>query len=156
MKLLFETENAEFTIDEHLNEEITRLQLATEEAVQTIYKRQDALMAQLKEHKQKCFENYANMTSLKQKNKQLINEMDAFIHQQRGYMNQLQIDDNQLANANQCLLRLQEEVEKEHINHKKAIFNNRMPKFVSDEQPLIDELLGFLTFESVDSSQLVN
>ena len=53
------------------------------------------------------------MASLKQKNKQLINEMNAFVKQQRHYMNQLQIEDDRLVSANRRLLQLQEDVEKE-------------------------------------------
>ena len=154
-KLLFETENAEFTIDEYFNDQKARVQMASEQRIQEIHRCQDILMAQLKEQKQKCLNTYSNMESFKQKTKEFISEMNAFIRQQRDYMKQLQINDNELMTANDVLLKLQKEVDMKRLSVKKLIFNNELCNFLSDEPPVIDELLGSFTRESLDSSKKV-
>jgi len=152
-KLLFETENAEFIIDEYFNDQKARVQMASEQRIQEIHRCQDILMAQLKEQKQKCLNTYSNMESFKQKTKEFISEMNAFIRQQRDYMKQLQINDNELMTANDVLLKLQKEVDMKRLSVKKLIFNNELCNFLSDEPPVIDELLGSFTRESLDSSK---
>ena len=148
-KLLVEIESADqLHIDKHWDEQNKRIQSSFDNLIQELIKQKDILMQKVNELRLTCKESFKSM-SIKQQTKQVISKVNVFLDEQRNFLNQLQIDDQQILEANQRLDTLCEEVEKERINlteEKFKISETNLIEFKSREP--LEDLLGYFDFRA--------
>jgi len=143
-KLIFETENGEDLITEDCNELKRQVQLAKEERIEEINKHCDALFIKINIYEKTCKSRFKEKRDQKQKAYDLIKSVNDSIQQQREYLRQLMIDDNETIECNQKMDELKKQIEKERKNVKKSILGNQIIKFEANKTDIHEEILGKL------------
>ena len=110
----------------------------------------DALFLKIDTYEEICKSKYKDINESKQKVNELIKSANDSIQQQKAYLRQLTINDNEVMACNQKMDELKKQIEKERKNLKKNILNNQIMKFVANKTKTVEEFLGTLkqqTFE---------
>ena len=155
-KLLFEINNADYSIDEHFKEQERLVQLTTEEMVLEIFKRRDVLLQQLSDRRKVCLENSAKIEKFKKKANGIANQVSNQLEKDRAYLNQKHLDDNLTAASNDKLALLESQVEKQRREIKKKVFNEYLIQFKPLKQEADYELLGNFDLEQIDPKKSVS
>ncbi len=148
-KLVQEIENAdELNIDKHWDEQIIRIQSKFDTLIQDLITQKEILIKKVNELRVTCKESFKSM-SIKQQTNAVINKVGSFLDEQRNFLNQIQIDDEQILDSNKRLNMLTEEIEKERIHlteEKIKMSETNLIEFKSRETP--DDLLGYFDFKT--------
>ena len=154
-QLLFEMNDGQTAINDVCSEQIELIQVAKEKLIKNINEHIETLIQKVNDYKKECLDSYSNIDEAKKQTKKLIDKTNTFIRQQKDYLNQLKIDDDEIFKANQNLIKMRKKLEKERVNIKKALFNNRMITFENDLLP-VEDIMGTLYFKNIDLGKTVN
>ena len=158
-KLLLESEHFnESNFNKHWDEQNEHIQITFDYLIQELTRQKEALMIRVNELRMTCKDNFTDMSqNVSMQAKEIVNKVNNFIDEQRTFMNQIQIDDRQIADSNERVAALRIEVENEHANlanEKNKIQEKSLVKFKSREtsivEILIKDLLGYFDFESIN------
>ena len=152
--LEFESNNGRDVIINYFREERSLLQLEYEERIQKIDKFHEELLKQLDEKEQEQLRFFTEKNESFLNAKQKIEQANILVQEYKEYLNQMQLDQNELTSLNERLESLQNELEKERTKVKKEIFGDKLIRFQSEELPS-ENSLGFFYFEFVDSFKSV-
>ena len=112
----------------------------------------ESLIAKIKEYEQNCIEKYNELKESMHQAKELIKKVNDLIQQSKDYVNQLQIDDTEIATFNQKMQSLKMKLAEERRNVKSAMFNNQLMQFEMNETPASEEFLGCLEYKKINFS----
>ena len=155
-KLMFEIDNAEFSLDDHFKEQERLVQLAAEELVQEIYKRRDVLMKELSDHRKTCSQNCAKIEQFREKTNEIANQVNSQLEKEKVYLNQFQIEDKKINDSNEKLNLLISVVENQRFLIKNALFDNNLMQFMPVNRSRDEIILGSIDFEKIVQKKTVS
>ena len=126
-------ENGTDIITEYCNEQIRLIQLSTENRIEQINKLNYELIEYVKEYERSCIESYLNKNkpTIKEDINKIIQEANAFLNEKQAYLQQFQINDEEIKLFNKLSEDLQLAMNEKSKKLKSLIFNNKLIKFLS-------------------------
>jgi hypothetical protein len=153
VKLLWRNyENGIDIIKEHCNEQIRLIQLSTENKlhifnenkIEQIYKSSDNLIEFVEYDERQCIESYLNKyQSLKENINKMIKEANTFINEKQAYLQQYQIDDEEIKAFNKKSEDLQTDLNENLRKLKCLTFDHKIIKFLPNTKKLNKCELGY-------------
>jgi hypothetical protein len=148
--LKFESENGTDVIKEHCIEQLRRIQLATENKIEQIYKSNDKLVDQVKQYEKKCLQINSNKSeSIKEKINQIIDKTDLFINEKQAYLYQYKTNEEEIKTFNKTSEEFKAILEEEKIKLKSLIFNDEIIEFNINQDEIDECLLGNIDYEPI-------
>jgi uncharacterized small protein (DUF1192 family) len=120
----------------------------------------EMLMKKVEQLRTACKVSFVNTNQLvSSQTKEVISKVNSFIEEQRTFMNQIQIDDDQIAHSNHRITALRKEIERERANlisEKNKVLEKSLAKFKTHETSNIKDLLGYFDSEPLNDTNPLN
>jgi hypothetical protein len=159
--LLFETKNFnDSNFNKHWDDQKLGIQLTFENLIKELTQQKEMLMKKVEQHRTACKVSFVNTNQLvSSQTKEVISKVNSFIEEQRTFMNQIQIDDDQIAHSNHRITALRKEIERERANlisEKNKVLEKSLAKFKIHETSNIKDLLGYFDSEPLNDTNPLN
>ena len=142
--LSFSIKNGVEKIKEECIELRNQVQLATEEGVEQLNEQNHAMIKEINEFEKECIECYQSSKVNDEEAIKAAEELVSFHIEWNEYLNQAQINDKHIAEANEIATKLNEKAEKQKINLDSLIFNGSFRKYTRNQNKLDKSSLGLL------------
>ena len=143
-------------VKEHCLKLRNAISLEAQVRVKRIQEVEDELIQEVLEYENKCFQNELKKCDIDQ----FVKEMKDFHQEWSEYLKKYQINDAEMALANESASDLKSRFKKEMINFFEKAFNKRLMKFMKSEKNIDKEFLGNFCYdpfeEIVDFKILLN
>jgi hypothetical protein len=154
-KLNYDMNHGEDSIKEHCIELRRMIQLATEKKIQELIAKSELLIQRVHSYEQDTVEKYAKNTEYKKMLSTVVDEVNSFLKDQKRYLSQFIINENEIGFSNMKLEELRLKVE-ENLNIKKTLFDNRLMSFCINKTQVDESLIGNISFERIDTTLTVS
>lgn len=155
-ELTFDTDNGSDKIKQHCNELKRLVQLATENKIADLSDVNYALVKKIDEYEKECCEKYLNNKDKMPQIKDFLNDTRKFIREKRDYLEQFQIDDDEVVRASEKAIKVKASLEELVLNVKSALFDNKLMEFDLNKEKLDENILGQFHFNRLYSLKTVN
>lgn len=154
-KLNCDMHHGEDTIKEHCFELRRIIQLATEKKIQEIITSSSLLINRVDDYEQDTIDKYRKNFEFKKMLSDIIEKVNGFIKEQKSYLSQFVINENEIGLSNMKLDALKQKLE-ENLNIKKTLFNNRLMSFAMNTSPIDESIIGNISFDRIDTTLTVS
>ena len=154
-KLNYDMNHGEDSIKEHCIELRRIIQLATEKKIQELIAKSELLIQRVDSYEQETVEKYAKNNEFKKMLSSIIDEVNSFLKDQKRYLSQFVINENEIGFSNIKLEELRLKLE-ENLNIKKTLFDNQLMCFYANKRQIDESMVGSISFERIDTSLTVS
>lgn len=136
-------------VKEHCNEIRNKVQLATEEAILLINQFNEHLIDRVDEYENELIYLNTKNVELMEKFQKLIDEIDSFKIKTNEYLNEYNLNDDNLIKLNSNAIILNDKAEKEIKNLNNSILDDRVMSFKPNKEIIHESILGELKISKV-------
>ena len=148
----FDNETLIGKIKEHCMEQIRLIQLSTENKIEQINKLNDELIQKVTDYETKCIESLLkkNESVITEQMTKLIDESNLLLKEAEVYLEQLKINDEEMKQFNKKSEEMQLKLNKKSIKLNSLVFDNKLIKFVSNNNEINKYELGHIDYEQLE------
>ena len=147
-ELSFKLENGINLIREHCTKLRTEVTNQSDIAIKQVQDLKSNLINQINEHELESVDNFEKNGIANDMLNNLINELQFFHKEWTQYLNEIQIDDSEIEQANKFIIELKVRIDNEKNDFDKLIFNNKFMNFYKKEIKLEETFLGNFEYEN--------
>ncbi len=141
--IILDTDFGVNLIQEHFTEQIRLVQLSTENKIDKINNLNDKLIEAFRNYEKKCIESFLSRNeSINMKKNTVLREVDCFLKDKQVYLNQNNINDEELKILNKESENMQSLLNEEKLKFKSLVFDNQLIEFKSNEDEINEYELG--------------
>lgn len=155
-ELTFNITNGNDKIKYHCSELKRLVQLSTEQKIIELNNLNEILVKKIDNYEKECTLRYSNCNLYKSPLNELINESNLFLNEKRNYLQQCEINENDIIQSNQILNRLKASIEDQLLNVKSILFNNNLMEFEMNKTKIDENKIGIFYFNKLYSTKTVS
>ena len=155
-ELTFYITNGNDKIKYHCSELKRLVQLSTEQKIIDLNNLNEVLVKRIDNYEKECTLRYSNCNLYKSPLNELINESNLFLNEKRNYLQQYEINENDIIQSNQILNRLKASIEDQLLNVKSILFNNNLMEFEMNKTKIDENKIGIFYFNKLYSTKTVS
>ncbi len=148
-KLMYEISNSDYIIKEKCSELRKQVHLTKQKRILEIEKHSENMIEQIDLYEQNCIRRYSRTKQSKQQVDKLVNKINSLIQQQKCFLNQMEIDDQQMISSVKMLNELKRKIEEKRKNEANSMFDNQVIKFEVNNALIDKELIGVLKHQDI-------
>ena len=137
-------------ITEYCNNIKNHIQLKTEETIEAIKQHSMEYLKQIDDYQVESLSNYDKDVARYENSRNELKKFEEFYVKWSGYLSKYSITEDDVLNANEEVLKLMNDVCREHDEFKSKLFGYNLIKFRENQDELESDLIGHVLFENMN------